>query len=78
MNADPAPGLPELADRIAHAGLREPATIALDVLSSVEVIACQAAIFVRPFLGGTRWESYAAILAEAGSWKELRSLLARQ
>lgn len=78
MSADSPPTLDELAARIARSGLREPATIALDVLSSVEVIACQTAIFVRPMLGGTRWEAYAVILGEAGSWKELRSLLARQ
>ncbi len=78
MSADPAPSLDELAATLARSGLREPATIALDLLSSVEVIACQAALFVRPIVGGTRWEAYATILAEAGSWKELRSLLARQ
>ena len=78
MSTDPAPALDELAARIARSGWREPATIALDVLSSVEVIACQTALFFRPILGGTRWEPYAAILAEPGSWKELRSLLARQ
>jgi hypothetical protein len=78
MSGDPAPTLDTLATAITQAGLREPATIVLDVLSSVDVIACQAALFVRPLLGGTRWYAYAGILAERGSWKELRKLLTGQ
>lgn len=70
--------LEQLAAAIERAGLRAPATIALDMLCPLDVIASQVALFTRPFVRGTRLDSYAGLLAERTSWQELRRLLSRQ
>lgn len=78
MSADRAETLGSLAAAIRRAGLHAPATLLLEALAPLDVIASQLALLGRPLLGGTRYDMYAAALAEAEAWKELRRLLARQ
>lgn len=78
MSADRAAALDSLAGAIRRSGLHAPAALLLDAIAPLDVIASQLALLGRPLLGGTRYDVYAAALAEAESWKELRRLLARQ
>jgi hypothetical protein len=67
--------LRHLVARIDRAGLRAPLALALDVLRPLDVVSSQAAIFVQPFVRGSGLERYAALLAEAEHWPELRRSL---
>jgi hypothetical protein len=70
--------LGQMAERIERAGLRAPAAILLDVLSPLDVIGSQLALFARPLVRGTGLHPYADLLTDTASWQELRRLLARQ
>lgn len=70
--------LQRLAQAITRTGLREPLSIALDVLRPLDFLSSQVVLFVRPFTTGYSFEQYAIVLTEESSWKELRSLLSRQ
>jgi hypothetical protein len=78
MSADRAETLDSLAAAIRRAGLGAPAALLLDALAPLDVIASQLALLGRPLLGGSPYDVYAAALADAESWKELRRLLGRQ
>lgn len=78
MSSEPTPTLEQIATTIEQAGLREPLVIVVDLLRNVDVIACQSALFLYPFLSGTRWHHYAHALSQNGSWHELHRLLTRQ
>jgi hypothetical protein len=58
--------------------MRAPAALLLDVLSPLDVISSQMALFARPLLRGTTLHPYADLLADSASWQELRRLLSRQ
>ncbi len=62
--------------RIERTGLRAPVAILLDVLSPLDVISSQMALFARPLVRGTGLYSYASLLTDTASWQELRKLLA--
>lgn len=70
--------LQQLAATVSQAGLRTPLSMTLEVLSPIEAVSCQLALFMRPFTMGSRWEQYAVALADEAGWQELRCLLARQ
>lgn len=78
MSPDRAETLDRLAAAIRRSGLHAPATLLLDALAPLDVIASQLALLGRPLLGGTRYDDYAAALAEAEGWKELRRRLGGQ
>ena len=67
--------LRRLAAAIDRAGLRAPASLALDLFSPVDVISSQLAQLARPLLRGTGLDPYARLLADTASWQELRRLL---
>ena len=67
--------LRELADGIRRRGLSAPASIALDIVAPLGVLAGQAAMFARPLLPHGRWRSYAAALDSEDGWQELHQLL---
>jgi hypothetical protein len=67
-----------MAQQIERAGLRAPAAMLLDVLSPLDVISCQLALFTRPLVRGTSLHPYADLLTDSANWQELRRLLARQ
>jgi hypothetical protein len=67
--------LRHLVAHVDKVGLRTPLALALDVLRPLDVISSQAAIFVQPFVRGSGLERYAALLAEAEHWPELRRSL---
>jgi len=70
--------LQQMAQRIEQAGLREPATILLDVLGPLDVIGSQLALFVRPLVRGTSLHFYTDLLTDSANWRVLHRLLARQ
>jgi len=76
--AERAEALGRMAAAIRRAGLAAPAALLLDALAPLDVITSQLALLGRPLLGGTRYDHYAAALAEAEGWKELRGLLSGQ
>lgn len=67
--------LRRIAAGAERAGLRVPLAMVLDALSPLDVLSSQFARFTLPLLGGTGAEPYAAALAEADAWRELRRLL---
>jgi hypothetical protein len=74
----PEPGaepLHQLVAQIERAGMREAVIFAIDMLRPIDVIGSQIVQFSRPFLAGSPWAAYAAVLAERESWQELRHLL---
>jgi hypothetical protein len=75
---DRAATLEQMARRIEQAGLRAPAAMLLDLLSPLDVISCQLALFTRPLVRGTALYPYADLLTESANWQALRSLIARQ
>ncbi len=68
----------KLADTITHAGLRDPLALALDMISPIDFISSQVALFVRPFTYGSQWEQYTSALAEETNWQTLRTLLQKE
>lgn len=67
--------LRRLAAGLGRAGLRVPASILLGALSPLDLISSELARFSLPLVGGTGVEPYAAALADAAAWGELRRLL---
>ncbi len=74
MSADPET-LRRIAAKVERSGLRTPVALLLDALSPIDVINSQLARFGLPFARGTGAEPLLRALAEADSWRELRSLL---
>jgi hypothetical protein len=72
---EPPDRVRHLAEAIVRAGLRGPATFVLDILAPFDFLSTQAALFVRPFTVGWRWEPYTKVLTEEGAWGELRRVL---
>lgn len=70
--------LEQIVDRIEQVGLQKPAQLLLDIFAPIDVISAQLALFVTPFTTGSRLKSYATVLSQEHSWKELRRILARQ
>lgn len=70
--------LEQLVARIEQAGLQKPAQLLLDIFAPIDVVSAQLALFVSPFTTGSRLKSYATVLSQEHSWKELRRILARQ
>ena len=73
---DQKTALRQIVQRIERTGLRAPVAILLDVLSPLDVISSQMALFARPLVRGTGLYSYASLLTDTASWQELRKLLA--
>lgn len=69
--------LEQIVDRIEQVGLQKPAQLLLDIFAPIDVISAQLALFVTPFTTGSRLKSYATVLSQEHSWKELRRILAR-
>lgn len=69
------PAVQKLAALIDRAGLRAPASIALEALQPLDFLSSQVALFVQPFSRGQSWERYTAALTSEAGWGELRHSL---
>jgi hypothetical protein len=73
--SDDAEALRRIAAQVERAGLRAPVALLLDALRPIDVINSQLARLGLPLAQGTGAEPLLRALAEAESWRELRSLL---
>ena len=73
--SEEAEALQRMAARLERAGMRAPVALLLDALSPIDVINSQLARLGLPLARGTGAEPLLRALAEAESWRELRSLL---
>ncbi len=65
----------QLAGAITRTGMRSPVSLILDMLSPLDFVSSQVALFVRPFMVVPRWEHYATALTNEEKWADLRRQL---
>jgi hypothetical protein len=66
-----------LADEIKGRGFATPVRLMLDVVSPLDIVSAQIALFISPFTIGSRFYGYSHCLSHERAWKELRRILAR-
>lgn len=66
-----------LADEIEARGLATPVRMILDIVSPLDIVSSQLALFIAPFTTGSRFYDYSSCFSHERAWKELRRILAR-
>lgn len=73
-----AEALHPLVAAVSRLGLREPASLVLDILRPLDVVSSQMALFLQPFAAGSRWGACTRALTDETGWVALRQLLEEQ